>query len=201
MRPPGSPSTSGTVAAIGTEMHLVPHIHVERAASRGGRRARKALALAALLALAPATAMAADDGPSIRGPSIWRRALDKMSTYATVSTIADAALLSAMVGGGAVATAGYLAAGAAVGSASYYLHEVAWHYLGPETTESDIPIDLQKTITWRIASGARAFAMGGWFSGALSASVGFAAASQTVDTVVYWAHESVWRTLAAPVGR
>lgn len=196
MRPPGSPSTSGTVAAIGTEMHLVPHIHVERTAGQGRWRTGTTLALAAMLALAPATAMA-DDG----GPSIWRRALDKMSTYATVSTIADAALLSAMVGGGAVATAGYLAAGAAVGSASYYLHEVAWHYLGPETTESDIPIDLQKTISWRIASGARAFAMGGWFSGALSASVGFAAASQTVDTVVYWAHESVWRTLAAPVGR
>lgn len=181
-------------AAIGIEMHVLPDIHGERAAGKGGHRGRTILALATLLTLIPAAALAADDGPSV-----WRRALDKMSTYATVSTIADAALLSAMVGGGAMATAGYLAAGAAVGSASYYLHEVAWHYLGPETTESDVPIDLQKTISWRIASGARAFALGGWFSGALSASVGFAAASQTVDTAVYWAHETVWRALATPV--
>ena len=65
----------------------------------------------------------------------------------------------------------------------------------------EVPVDLQKTISWRIASGVRAFALGGWASGALSASVGFAAASQTVDTAVYWAHETVWRALAAPVDR
>lgn len=177
-------------------MHVLPDIRGERDAAKGGRRSRKALALAALLTLAPVAAMAADDGPSI-----WRRALDKTSTYATVSTIADAALLSAMVGGGAMATAGYLAAGAAVGSVSYYLHEVAWHYLGPETSAGAVPIDLQKTISWRIVSGVRAFATGGWFSGALSASAGFAIASQTVDTAVYWAHETMWRGLATPVAR
>lgn len=160
--------------------------------SRAGTAAASA-ALAACLVLSPAATWAAEDAPSI-----WRRALDKMSTYTSVSTIADAALLSAMVGGGAMATAGYLAAGAAVGSATYYLHEVGWHYLGPEKTEGAVPIDLQKTISWRIVSGARAFALGGWFSGALSASVGFAAASQTVDTAVYWTHETIWRALAGP---
>lgn len=160
--------------------------------SRAGTAAASAV-LAACLVLSPAATQAAEDAPSI-----WRRALDKMSTYTSVSTIADAALLSAMVGGGAMATAGYLAAGAAVGSATYYLHEVGWHYLGPEKSEGAVPIDLQKTISWRIVSGARAFALGGWFSGALSASVGFAAASQTVDTAVYWAHETFWRALARP---
>ncbi|BBK30911.1 putative membrane protein DUF2061 [Stella humosa] len=160
------------------------------------RPAFAALAVAAALAL-PLPAMAAEP----EGTGIWRRAVDKMGTYATVSTIADAAILSAMVGGGAVATAGYLAAGTIMGSASYYLHEVAWHYLGPETTTSDISIDMQKTITWRIASGARAFALGGWFSGAMSASVGFAAASQVADTAVYYLHETLWRSFGSPVAR
>ncbi|BBK43744.1 hypothetical protein STVA_37640 [Allostella vacuolata] len=183
-------------AAIGIEMHVLPDDHGERDAGTGRRRGRKTLALAILLALAPTAAMAADEGPSI-----WRRALDKMSTYSTAATIADAALLSAMVGGGAMATAGYLAAGAVVGSATYYLHEVAWHYLGPEKTQSDVPIDVQKTVTWRIASGARAFALGGYFSGALSASVGFAAASQVADTAVYYIHESLWRAMSWPPAR
>jgi len=184
-------------AAIGIEMHVLPDDHGERDAGRCGRRGRKTLVLAILLALAPTAALAADGDEA----TIWRRALDKMSTYATVSTIADAALLSAMVGGGAMATAGYLAAGAVVGSATYYLHEVAWHYLGPETTQSDVPIDVQKTVTWRIASGARAFALGGYFSGALSASVGFAAASQVADTAVYYIHESLWRAMSWPPAR
>lgn len=135
--------------------------------------------------------------------SLWKRAIYKTITNETMANIADVALFAVFFGATASTAAGFLAVNLATHTTVYYGHEVAWNYLGPEVTdENQLSIATQKTVTYRIASAARHFALGSALgTGEAAASLAYTVAAELVDATVYFTNETLWWMFGPPAVR
>ncbi len=81
------------------------------------------------------------------------------------------------------------------------MHELTWNLLGPapQTTAGAVELGLTKTLTYRVVGTAQHLAVAYAFTGNLWASVGYAAAVNVTDTVVYIANEYGWDVYGPPL--
>lgn len=156
-----------------------------------------------VLATAPAYAMdePADGADGYDPLPIWERTLYKTLTYQAVANLSDLALYDLVLGGTAVAGAGFFAANAGSAAALYYGYEYAWQVFGPPPEDKTNTTILHKTILYRLLNSSRNFTLGYTFGGGPAAAIGFVAANFATDTVIYVTNEYAWdyfRPAAAP---
>lgn len=123
---------------------------------------------------------------------VLERSLYKTITFEVGTNVLDLALFASVLGGHLYAGPAFLVVNATAAAAIYYGHEIAWGYLGPPEDEFEIKDNLLKGITFRLASSARAFAVGYAFTGDPIATIAFTVASAAGETVMYVANEYGW---------
>jgi uncharacterized membrane protein len=106
-----------------------------------------------------------------------------------------------VLGGTAAASIPFVAVNALSAASVYYAHELTWNLLGPapQTTAGTVELGLTKTLTYRVLGTAQHLAVAYAFTGNLWASVGYAAAVNATDTVVYIANEYGWDVYGPPL--
>lgn len=145
----------------------------------------------ALLSADPA--LAQDAGGSAADPlPIWERTLYKTLTYQAAANLSDLALYDLVLGGTAVAGAGFFVANAASAAALYYTFEYTWQSLGPPPEDKTNQTVLEKTLLYRAFNSSRNFTLGYAFGGTVAAATGFVAANFLTDTVIFVTNEYAW---------
>ncbi|NQW09338.1 MAG: DUF2061 domain-containing protein [Alphaproteobacteria bacterium] len=142
-------------------------------------------------AAAPTSATASIPAPL----PAWQRTLYKTITYQAVSNAADLVLFDLLIGGGALATAGFFAANAVTTAALYYGFEYTWQTFGPPLDETTGRTLLEKTILYRGVNSSRIFVLGYVFGGGVGVATAFVAADFVTDTAVFVSNEYVWDIL------
>lgn len=123
---------------------------------------------------------------------VWERTLYKTLTYQAAANLSDLALYDLVLGGTAVAGAGFFAVNAASAATLYYGYEYAWQNLGPPPEEKTHQTVLEKTVAYRVLNSSRNFALGYVFGGSFAVAAGFVAANFVTDTVIFVANEYAW---------
>ena len=131
---------------------------------------------------------------------VWERTLFKTLTYQAVANLSDLALYDLLLGGTAVAGAGFFAVNAASAAALYYGYEYAWQTLGPPPEEKTHGTIAQKTVAYRVLNSARNFTLGYAFGGSIGIAAGFVAANFVTDTAIFVANEYAWDALRPAAG-
>ncbi|BBK43863.1 hypothetical protein STVA_38830 [Allostella vacuolata] len=155
-----------------------------------------------LLAAAPAAAQ-----PEQAAPGSVTRSVTKMLTKAATFELASSALETALFfgfHGAAAASGGVVFAVSFVTSGAVYLvHELAWDALTDAGTRpADPDVIAGKSLSYRVASATRSFAIGSLLGGAGAlGSAAYAATVAVADTVLYAGSEYLFSWLRAKDGR
>lgn len=146
-----------------------------------------------MLALLSAPAAAQDQPVPAGDPlPVWERTLYKTLTYQAAANLSDLVLYDLVLGGTAVAGAGFFVANAASAAALYYGYEYAWQIAGPPPEEKTHQTIAEKTILYRVFNSSRNFALGYAFGGSVPVAAGFVAANFVTDTAIFVANEYGW---------
>ena len=97
-----------------------------------------------------------------------------------------------LLGGTAVAGAGFFAVNAVSAASLYYGFEYAWQTFGPPPEEKTNQTIAQKTVLFRVLNSSRNFALGYGFGGSVTVAAGFVAANFVTDTVIFVTNEYAW---------
>ncbi|MBI1777855.1 MAG: DUF2061 domain-containing protein [Proteobacteria bacterium] len=156
-------------------------------------------AIALILCLVHAPSAKAEEPAPL---SVWTYSFYKTVTYEAVVNAADIPLYRVMLGGTLAGAGLFTALNVTTAAAAYYVHEVAWNLFGPsmqESTSTAVNVGIEKVLLYRVVSTARNLALIYAFSGSITATLGFAVASNLLDATVYAANEYAWYTFGPPV--
>jgi len=158
------------------------------------RNRRNTVLLAVTVAAASlgASEVAAQSAPAAAPLPAWEQTLYKTLTYQAASNLSDLALYSALLGGSAAGSAGFVAVNLVSAMALYYSHDYAWETLGPGPEDKSHRTIAEKTVTYRLAATAKNFALGYAFGGNAFAATAFVAAGAVTDTVIFVGNEYAW---------
>jgi uncharacterized membrane protein len=135
--------------------------------------------------------------------SVWRYSFYKTVTYEFFANLADIPLYRALLGGAAPATAAFTQVNVVTAAAAYYSYEVMWNLYGPRiqdaAPQTAVRLELEKLLLYRVVSTARNLALVYALTGNATVTVGFAVASNVVDSALYIANEYGWYTYGPPV--
>ena len=123
---------------------------------------------------------------------VWERTLYKTLTYQAAANLSDLALYGVLLGGTAVAGAGFFAVNAVSAASLYYGFEYAWQAFGPPPEEKTNQTIAQKTVLFRVLNSSRNFALGYGFGGSVTVAAGFVAANFVTDTLIFVTNEYAW---------
>ncbi len=133
------------------------------------------------------------DGKASEGVAAWVVSQGKTVTYRILASL-DALVVGYLYTGSLWGGGGIALFNAAVSSALYDMHEMAWEDFGPDPESDPAGIALTKTITYRIVSIANVLATGLFFTGNLWLSSGLALGNAVIDSTIYFFHELAWST-------
>ncbi len=155
------------------------------------------LLVAGVLATVPARAQQADPATVPQEAAaetlpLWERTLYKTLTYQAAANLSDLALYDLVLGGTALAGAGFFAANATSAAALYYGFEYAWQTFGPPPEETTHQTVFNKTVLYRIVNSTRNFAIGYSFGGTVGGAASFVVGNILTDTPIYVANEYAW---------
>lgn len=128
----------------------------------------------------------------IPASEVWERNLYKTATYELMANGFDVFLYGAVLGGTAAAAPAFLLTNAALSTAAYYSHETTWDLgfddprpLGGWTLAA-------RTVSYRVVSTAKNYALGLMFTADPMTAAGFAAISAVADVSFYLINDVAW---------
>ena len=150
-----------------------------------------------LLAAAPAAAQ-----PEQAAPGSVTRMLTKAATFELASSALETALFFGFHGAVAASGAMIFAVSFATAGTVYVVHELAWDALTDAGTRpADPDVIAGKSLTYRVASAARSFAIGSLLGGGGAlGSAAYAATVAVADTALYAGTEYLFSWLRADDG-
>jgi uncharacterized membrane protein len=174
------------------------------AARSGDTRVRRALVIAVAV-LCLVAARPAHAAPQTAEPvSVWSLSFYKMMSYELLANAADVILYATALSSAEASEALYATVSVFTSATAYYTHEVAWQHYGPapeESADTAVKVGLAKTVSYRVVSTARNFALGLAFTGDPLSSAGFALATNVTHTLLYIGNEYAWHVHGPAVQR